>query len=140
MSTIGENKPRILLNMEKRGGMNERSPSLILGGSVLDTQDLGDNIGFEKKRLPLSAEEDEQSKKPALTSKFSGQSSGSSEEEKTNEIKTIKEWKNSKIVHKEWDEEEEKTQYEQNNFRIDLEEPRDVNQLKNILKRNLSDD
>ena len=90
MSTIGENKPRILLNMEKRGGMNERSPSLILGGSVLDTQDLGDNIGFEKKRLPLSAEEDEQSKKPALTSKFSGQSSGSSEEERLTKLKRLK--------------------------------------------------
>ena len=140
LSTISDNKPSKTLGQEKPGGMNERGPSLLLGGLVLDTLDLEDNTDLAKKRFSMSREWDEQSKKPALTSKFSGQSSGSSEEEKTNEIKTIKEWKNSRIVHEEWDEEDEKSPNDLTKRRIDLEETGNVNPLKNILKRNLSDD
>lgn len=103
----------------------------------MDSQTLGENTDIEKKRFSSSGEEDKQSKKPKLISEFSGEGSGRNGEEKVDVIKTNKVWRISGIVQEDWDDDD---QSERRKDHIDLERATEQHKLKNILKRNFSDE
>lgn len=135
LSTISDNKPGIYLDKDESKEIIKNPRNIILEAEGQETQNYSNNTDVEKRRY-------EPDKKQIWTSKFSGLSSGSSEEEKVDAIQANKDWEGiSRIVREEWDEEDEESQYEKKRKHcIDLEEPAAEKRMKNILKRNFSDD